>query len=797
MKEKQRRGKRPSNKKNKGEVIMANANSKSRGTIFTISLKERPDFKDDLRAFVFDSVGNLLSQAPIKGSKVEIDLPPEKIARTRLFIAPTTEKLETSPTIKSMERLNAYEALVAFEGTVIGEIVVPGVIVDGWPQCGCLIRGKVVRSSDNRGVCGARIHICEVERIPRWIFRLPEEDVYQLRDDLIAIIRNPPIPIPDPVGPVIDSGPFPPGPRPDPVPATRPLYRFKATAPKAAPSAVLPQSMFSAKALGPQPIPPGVTGQLMALPASLVELEAKLYYPNSIGELQGVLVDNWKTVGMLLCQMQEWWWRLRCDEVTVVTTDDNGRFEANLSYPCVEDRPHYYFSVEYEFEGGFETVYEPSMACNTHWNYPCGSEVTLPVADPRIPGCTTGVDLPGCQVVVLSIGREVAVQEIQTKGENEGLTTTDEPFGGTLEPRADFSRTALRAKGVKFYRWSYRRLSGPDGVSTTAPGSSPPVSTASNAMSAPASDWTPLIRDVYRHYTTGTSYPSYLVGPLPTENAERTAPKENLFEIHPADPPTGHWRVLNEHVDLAEAYFETASLPDSPERGPTEELGRAPDDLAAGRYELKLELFDKVGDLVDWAATDKNIDLCIAADDAPFGTEDIGKKSAPNDNQLTIEGESGLWGFKMVVRVDNNHCYAEVLPLAGDVEPDPECGFHTYESGYDVHLGFIARHPNHFANFGFNTSRATSPSLSTTSGVAGESATNSYTHVDFEYTKEVAVTDLLHIEDGESCANAAFGEHLDVSPMAQNGYGKLRHLHHEDTAAFALAQPCGGEDVNL
>jgi hypothetical protein len=116
----------------------------------------------------------------------------------------------------------------------------------------------------------------------------------------------------------------------------------------------------------------------------------------------------------------------------------------------------------------------------------------------------------------------------------------------------------------------------------------------------------------------------------------------------------------------------------------------------------------------------------------------------------------------------------------------------------NVDLRFIARHPNHFATFGFNTKRATNPNLpiAATSGVAGKSASNGYSHVpDFEYTKTVAaVEDLLKTEDGENCANAAFGEHLDVHPMAQNGYDTLRHLHHEDTAAFALAQPCGHED---
>ena len=47
---------------------------------------------------------------------------------------------------------------------------------------------------------------------------------------------------------------------------------------------------------------------------------------------------------------------------------------------------------------------------------------------------------------MLSIGRGVAVREVQTSGA-EGLTNANEPFGATLEPRVDFSRTELIAQG--------------------------------------------------------------------------------------------------------------------------------------------------------------------------------------------------------------------------------------------------------------------------------------------------------------------------------------------------------------
>ena len=61
----------------------------------------------------------------------------------------------------------------------------------------------------------------------------------------------------------------------------------------------------------------------------------------------------------------------------------------------------------------------------------------------------------------------------------------------------------------------------------------------------------------------------------------------------------GEWRVLDEHEDLASAHFETTKLAGAP-------LTSTDEDLAAGRYELKLELFDTAGNLVNW--TDQGVE---------------------------------------------------------------------------------------------------------------------------------------------------------------------------------------------
>jgi hypothetical protein len=375
-------------------------------------------------------------------------------------------------------------------------------------------------------------------------------------------------------------------------------------------------------------------------------------------------------------------------------------------------------------------------------------------------------------VVVNSLGRNVAVREVQTTG-HEGLTNTGEPFGATLEPRVDFSRDELiNARNVPYYRWSYRRLSGPDGITTSV-----------GSGSVPIGSWSVMTRDVYRHYKDGTSYPSERMGPMPT-SGPGAAPAPNLFRIRPTNPPTGtEWIVLDEGVDLATAHFETGLLAGTPVNVPG--TGWT-DDLAAGRYELKLELFDSLGNPVDWTA--RGIDLRITDQDAPFGTGAVTTSPAPAYNRILTVGGNTL-GFRMVLRVDNNRCVAEIQPVGGTVTPDPVCGFHNYSSPSDIAaLSFVARHPNNFAAYFFTTGRGSGPDIATasTSGTAGLAGTNGFSLVGaFTYSKDVVISTLLG-----TCPNAAFSERLDVYATATNGYSSLGDYNASDNAAFALATPC-------
>jgi hypothetical protein len=97
-------------------------------------------------------------------------------------------------------------------------------------------------------VCNARVHICEVDALPRLILRLPDDIIRRIRDELLVEVRRPwpPIPDPDP-GPIfeIDPGVIDPS----------PLAIAQMNMPAAARIANL-RSKLDAVALNPQPLPP-------------------------------------------------------------------------------------------------------------------------------------------------------------------------------------------------------------------------------------------------------------------------------------------------------------------------------------------------------------------------------------------------------------------------------------------------------------------------------------------------------------------------------------------------------------
>lgn len=732
---------------------------------------------DDLKAVVyaFDGTGNLLASSPLEGGKASLDLDAGAARRARVFIAPAPPddlRAEREPTLEAMQRLRAYEPVWRFDPDAqVQELAaIPVANWTWWRWCLCRVRGRVVRPVDiggtiqNLPVCHARVHICEVDRLPWIIAQLPEREIFRLRDELVEVLERPPIPRPS--GPQPDPPPFVLDALPaDPSPAN--LAR-RAQPIASRPVAALDLGGGDRLAFNPQPEPP--RAREAQLRRGAIELEPRLraaLASQAAPVVRQTLIDQFQLITPFLCLWP--WFLLRCDELRVVETDGQGCFDSFIFYPCSGDKPDLYFWVEACVGGSWTTIYRPPIACNTHWNYACGSEVTLRTTDPRAPVCQEPDDLPGLQVAVMSIGNGVSISEIQgaAAGTAHGLTTDDRPFGGRLEPHVVFSRTALAAKNITHYRWSYRRR-------TNAAGA------------AVADSWHAMDRSVIRHYGVidpvppdfPLSFHPYLLGPDPAHAGA------SLFQIQ-GDAPAGSigWTPLDAREDSASAFFLTHLLE-----------GGDPA-AAAGRYELKLELFKGDGSRAN--LTDEGVLLKEADQPAPFGAGTVTTIPARAEHRLLEGGK--LVGFRLMIQVDNNPCVAEIFATGGSgLVIDEDCGFIEYQPGASVALGFRARHANNHARFRFAVHRGPSievaaasapvqipalPGIETASVGAG-SVNGFVRDATSTFEKTVSVATLL----SAGCDAAAFAETLHVSALATDGWSQLAHLDASGTPkAFALA----------
>ncbi|MDX2505900.1 MAG: hypothetical protein QNL62_15690 [Gammaproteobacteria bacterium] len=752
---------------------MAKKNNDERVT-FKVSIEANKKFEGRTAGFVFDASGDLIEQQEIIKGQLNLSIPAAKLNRYRLFISPLPDDMnQQAPSIKTMERLNAYEPLVSFKDQLIDTILIPGHVIEFWNFCLCWVRGQVIKDDSNGPVCGAKVHICEVDKIWRWIIRLPDLEIFKLRDDLIRVIEEPHIR-------------FPPRPQPDPSPIdlignTRLTRSFSSLFARDTLSLVNPQPepstinnlslKNSLNLINPQPEPPGVNSlpiQQQSLPVeTLVSLKS-----DSAHLVRETLVANLQLILPYLC-LWPIWWRFRCDEIAVVETNALGRFQAIISYQCSGDKPDLYFWVEYEIDGSLETIHHPPIPCNTYWNYACGTEVIIRIKDDRVLECGAGKDLNGLHVWVETIGNNQSVGDIHHPGTpNAGLTPDGRPFGGQLEPRVSFSRSNLIAAGITHYLWSVR----PDG--------------------APDSEWKPMADDVVRHYKHPSgSVPVYPLGP---ENAGNNLGR---FQIQPILPPVGavdDWVVWNQHVDLASAYLRTST----PDKDPSASCGVA--DPAADKYELKLELFKSNGNLVDWTAEGITPQITEPGPVDPFG--DIDRITAPNE--FLIKSAGHIMAFKMVLHIDNSRCGGAILPVDnGSGLTKEECGFIQYVGAAQALISFQAGHPNNFARVTYRVDRGEKGCRVVEASVSGqhlgpvnlasEGAGSFQKTSPCDYQRLLSVNTLLTSvkpSEAATCSpcleRAAFAEVLWVRATATNGYSRLDYLDAFDTAAFALTKPC-------
>jgi hypothetical protein len=538
-------------------------------------------------------------------------------------------------------------------------------------------------------------------------------------------------------------------PQPDPPGDIRAINQF-----------VSPEDIASRVALNPQPLPP----KALELPAEL----RTAVLGSSTQMLREALITHIDVLRPIFCYWP-WIWPYiyRCDELTVVSTDHSGRFDVSVSYPCFGDKPDLYFWVEYMIGGVWTTVYAPPRACNTRWNFTCGSEVTIHITDPRVPWCGDEPILPGKQLAILSVGHGVSMSEIRRSaaGTEEGLTTAGEPFGGSCEPIVWFG-DGLRTSGINYFRWSYRRL-GSSGA------------------------WIALDSAVIRHYgeiqaDTSLVFKPYVLGP------QTVGVQQHLFEIKPANPPlaggasSSQWAPeVDSRTNSASGYFLSHLL----------EGGNA--GLAEGKYELKLELFHADGSPVNLTAEGVLLKQPTVA--APFGIGTVPTRQVPTDplfphslvpmeDRAIRDGGGNVVAFRVVLHVDNQNCDAFIFDAAVGANTAGACGFIKYPPGADVRIRFRARHPNDFASFSFWITKGSIGTIESTSGPTGPTYAGSYARNAFSiFQKDIDALALVNA--GVVCpgGKAAFSENLYIYAMATDGYSRLSYLDASHIGkAFAL-----------
>jgi hypothetical protein len=719
----------------------------------------------EIAAYIFDSTGRFLTTAEIQEGKVEVEIPSEITGRTaRIFIGPKLgEEPVTLPVIKSK---GGYEKRVRIDSKKPRvDIAIVASIWKIWWLCSCVVRGRLVKritmpdgTTREMPICNSRVTICEVDSIPKIIFRLPDDLLYKLKD---IIIREP---FPFPPGPDPVPDPIPdPWPGPDPSPEARVildnlrLSRVERNSP-------LTEKVEAAISSERKSIT-----QLESISKQNINISAKvetLKLASSTAELRNRIADLGELIRPLFCALP--WidpyikYNVNCFKT--VPVDENGRFETTIYYPCLGDKPDLYFKAEQLHGFIWESIYEPSIRCNTYWNYECGTEVTINVTDPSAVPCApedpvippVGV---GTWVMPFAVGGTkiwgnptgspaAPTGWVKTDGKTDYGGFTDAPFGGNLGYRHGFSIN-IPSSGIKYYRWSYRKVG--------------------------SANWLHMTKQVGRHYVHQEpgqlpSFPVYSLGP------NTVGGNSDLFEFKPNSPPgpsasdpagtITYWPTDDFFADIYTGFLNTVALLPGVEG-------------AAGQYQIKLEVFDNAGNQVTPGAGTFQFIIPIGV--ASDGVTVLARNARP------VELSAG--GFVFNLHIDNNQCSATIDPpnISGVAVADA-CGFLRYEPGsaLPVNIQFHAQHPNNFGEFNFRIVRGGTylPSASSINQEVSAINPTPYTgDGSGNFTNDFTLSSLLG-----GCSSAAFAETLYVFAKATTGWGyRISSYDASAVRAFALA----------
>lgn len=719
--------------------------SANQGIIFKVGFETKPERDLQLVAHIFDNFGTYLKTLPVKDGQFTLK---ESFQGKQLYIAPADLPTGGKLTIKNLETLGAYQPAIPhgeLRKQVIELAKIPSISVTNWFFCTCRVRGRVVKPFSIFGidfkipVCHARVHICRLESLIRFI---PDIDLINIRD---ILLREPnfPFPIPEPEPFHIPNIP-------------RPI-EF---------NTLMGGDMGSSMA--------GVstTVATSVQPLSISnDLRRDLLYSTSAQQIRASLKDYLDLPKSILpfCIANILY---SCQEVDIVETDAQGRFDTTLLVSCL-GKKDYYFWIEYLINGVWQTVYRPSYCTGAFWNYICNTEVTLAVTDPRVPlGCRPTQTTSFFEIV--SIGSSALPSRIHQRtvtnpvtlakggvAANTGLIPMgyggDSPFGGQLVIYAN-TGIGFPSADATHYRCIYKKTSDPDINSSWA--------SVNNGS---------FFRYYNEEFNTGGSNFQVLT---------------KGYELKDADG-LDFYKITHEDVenDVGLPVAPVVNREWSNDVYPIAVLNS--NNLDDTHYDIRVEIYKKTGTAYTFTNIAKEVFK------VPDPTNPAMSEDAPNELLARVtHGSVTSFAFEMTIRIDNNTCAAAIdNALANGAAADPDCGMLSYGINKNVPLtlGFKAKHVNDFATFSFGVIRGNANNVlpSFAGGRVGDSPVGDYTgsnifDPDATHNRHFVSNTLTVAQFLGTCEGAAFSQNLYVAALATDGSQRLNGYDASRVAAFAL-----------
>ncbi len=737
-----------------------------------VDFERPPDKEIRLLGFLFNCRGKLLQKQYVKDNILEFNLEKGPTTRNRgninfeqlrLFIVPETDKkVQRITNMEELEKYKGYEPILTMDANQnLTMLPIPWVLSQFWFLCQCRVTGKVSKwfqvgnSWVDRAVCKARVHICEIDPIWYWIRRIPDHVIAKIPDAIFKPEFRIPIPIPDP-------GPF-------------ERQQFSMMAEQGGGNIFQTQSLVEKQKQA-----------FAKLPELGMELKQQLNSGN-LNVIREAIANNYTLLHPWFC-LWPWWWSYfyRCNELAVVETNSSGKFEKSVFFNCFGDKPDIYIWVEYLINGVWTTVHKPPKPCNTYWNYACGTPINIHITDPLVPGdCCCDCEISDGNVWIRTVGHtsvshinqddtimlpppgqtvaynRIGLTDAPANGDNLVKVTNyvySRPFGGSPILRMGFGPD-LPNDNLYYYRWSFRQRKNADLIDV---GDSYKPLVPKGGEVRKGYDY--MYKDSSDEWQWAPN--NVRLGPNPI------GPNDNLYIIPPMYPTMDpfnvpassfpQWHQMTYYMDTI--VFDSTAFPED------------------GLYELKLELFDKAGNLLQ--------NLARQTFKTPRQADAAYSENAP-DSLLENPTADYADAFKMLIRIDNGKCLGDIFTVNVNSHPASSdcCGFVKYKPlgvEADLELSFQATHPNDFAVFQFNLYKGSCGGVSAANanGMVIASA-DGYNLSGGIYSQHFNPGTLLGECYNNGIGKAAFAESLYVENMATDGISRVNR-DFSKTIAFAL-----------